>query len=142
MKHITGKMKFECRVQQEEGILEQWGEPELGVHLSFNVFPQRYVEDTLRICFCLHLCFLKEMLMICLSPIVFPTRIIVHVCVSNRLSMCFLCVFMCFLKATLNMFVVAYVCKSVPKRNIENMIVFACIALDTICVLCIFRSLI
>ena len=58
MKHITGKMKFECWLQREEGILEQWDEPELGVHLSFNVFPQRYVEDTLRICFCLHLCFL------------------------------------------------------------------------------------
>ena len=48
MKHITGKMKFECWLQQEEGILEQWGEPELGVHLSFNVFPQRYVEDMFR----------------------------------------------------------------------------------------------
>ena len=93
MKHITGKMKFECRVQQEEGILEQWGEPELGVHLSFNVFPQRCVEETLRICLCLHLCFLKEMLRTCLSPIVFPTRIIAHVCVSNRLSICF---FLCF----------------------------------------------
>ena len=102
MKYITGKMKFECRLQREEGILEQWDEPELGVHLSFNVFPQRYVEDTLRICLCLHLCFLKEMLRICLSPNVFPTRIIAHVCVSNRLSMCLLCVLMCFLKATLN----------------------------------------
>ena len=103
MKHITGKMKFECWLQREEGILEQWGEPELGVHLSFNVFPQRYVGR----CLCLHLCFLKEMLRTCLSPIMFPTRIIAHVCVSNRLSMYFLFVLMCFLKATLNMFVVA-----------------------------------
>ena len=92
-------------------------------------------------CICLSMCFLKDMLGRCLclhlwwyaSQCVSHKNCCSYVCVCNRHSV--------FPQSNIeDMFVVANVCKSVPKRNGEHMIVFACIALGTICLLCIFSK--